>query len=332
MIHSMRYLLKKCSLNKDGELGGMIKSIIKKCGKMFLLLFLVTILPFFLLTYLSNDPAEVALRVQAITPTEQNVRQMRSELGVDQPFFLRYINWVQQALKGDLGKSYTSGKDINSMIREALPYTLFLTIVTLIIIITTCLVLGILAANFKNHWIEKSLRMVTFILNAIPSFWLGLLLIFLFSIKLNWFPTGGAGSIISVFLPALTLSLAYSSSYVRLIRNDLLQNKQLPYVDYYFTRGFSKKTITKHLLKNSLRASIVSIGVSVPKLIAGSVIVESIFAWPGMGLLCINAIRNRDLPVLQAYIVIMSLFFIISSVLIDSLNKWIDPRLRERGN
>ncbi|PZL71420.1 nickel ABC transporter permease subunit NikB [Enterococcus plantarum] len=310
----------------------MIKSIIKNCGKILLLLFLITFIPFFLLTYLSNDPAEVALRVQAITPTEQNVRQMRSELGLDQPFFSRYIDWVQQALKGDLGKSYATGKSIAGMISEAFPYTVFLTLVTLIIIIVTCLVLGILAANYQNHWTEKVLRLITFVLNAIPSFWLGLLLIFLFSVKLNWLPTGGAEGLLSVFLPALTLSLAYSSSYIRLIRNDLLQNKQLPYVDYYFTRGFSKKTITKHLLKNSLRSSVVSIGVSIPKLIAGSIIIESVFAWPGMGLLCINAIRNRDLPVLQAYIVIMSLFFISSSLLIDSLNKRIDPRLRERGS
>ncbi|XUD02459.1 nickel transport system permease [Enterococcus sp. AZ177] len=310
----------------------MIKSIIKNCGKILLLLFLITFIPFFLLTYLSNDPAEVALRVQAITPTEQNVRQMRSELGLDQPFFSRYIDWVQQALKGDLGKSYATGKSIAGMISEAFPYTVFLTLVTLIIIIVTCLVLGILAANYQNHWTEKVLRLITFVLNAIPSFWLGLLLIFLFSVKLNWLPTGGAEGLLSVFLPALTLSLAYSSSYIRLIRNDLLQNKQLPYVDYYFTRGFSKKTITKHLLKNSLRSSVVSIGVSIPKLIAGSIIIESVFAWPGMGLLCINSIRNRDLPVLQAYIVIMSLFFISSSLLIDSLNKRIDPRLRERGS
>ncbi|WP_242596131.1 ABC transporter permease [Enterococcus plantarum] len=310
----------------------MIKSIIKNCGKILLLLFLITFIPFFLLTYLSNDPAEVALRVQAITPTEQNVRQMRSELGLDQPFFSRYIDWVQQALKGDLGKSYATGKSIAGMISEAFPYTVFLTLVTLIIIIVTCLVLGILAANYQNHWTEQVLRLITFVLNAIPSFWLGLLLIFLFSVKLNWLPTGGAEGLLSVFLPALTLSLAYSSSYIRLIRNDLLQNKQLPYVDYYFTRGFSKKTITKHLLKNSLRSSVVSIGVSIPKLIAGSIIIESVFAWPGMGLLCINAIRNRDLPVLQAYIVIMSLFFISSSLLIDSLNKRIDPRLRERGS
>ncbi|OEG12056.1 hypothetical protein BCR21_07405 [Enterococcus ureasiticus] len=309
----------------------MIKAIIKNCGKILLLLFLVTFIPFFLLTYLSNDPAEVALRVQTITPTEQNVRQMRSELGLDQPFFVRYVEWIRHALKGDLGKSYATGKNIMGMISEALPYTLFLAIVTLIIVFATCLVLGILAANYQNHWTEKTLRMITFILDAIPSFWLGLLLIFLFSIKLNWFPTGGAVGLVSVFLPALTLSLAYSSSYIRLIRNDLLQNKQLPYVDYYFTRGFSKRAITKHLLKNSLRSSIVSIGVSIPRLIAGSVIIESVFAWPGMGLLCIIAIRNRDLPVLQAYIVIMSLFFISSSLLIDLLIKRIDPRLRERG-
>ena len=310
----------------------MIILCVKNIGKALVILFLTTFIPFFLLTYLSNDPAEVALRVQAITPTEQNIVQKRHELELDQPFFTRYIHWLEGAVKGDFGTSYATGKSIGKMILQALPYTLLLTFVTLFFIFMTCLVLGVLAASFHDHWIEKTLRILTFILSAIPSFWLGIMLIAFFSVELNWFPTGGYTGFISVILPAITLSLVYSSSYIRLIRNDLVQNRQLPYVAYYQARGFSQKKITKHLLKNSLRSSIVSIGVSIPKLIAGSVIIESVFAWPGMGFLCITAIHNRDLPVLQAYIVIMSLFFIISSLLIDSLNKRIDPRLKERGN
>lgn len=310
----------------------MLKSSVKTIGKALVILFLTTFIPFFLLTYLSNDPAEVALRVQAITPTEQNISQKRHELGLDQPFFTRYGHWLTDALRGDFGTSYATGKNIGEMIVQAFPYTLFLTLITLVFVFVTCLVLGVLAANYTDHWIEKTLRVLTFILAAIPSFWLGIMLISFFSVELNWFPTGGYAGFLSVILPAVTLSLVYSSSYIRLIRNDLVQNRQLPYVAYYQARGFSKNKITKHLLKNSLRSSIVSIGVSIPKLIAGSVIIESVFAWPGMGFLCITAIHNRDLPVLQAYIVIMSLFFIFSSLLIDGLNKRIDPRLRERGN
>lgn len=309
----------------------MIKSSITKVGKIVGILFLTTFIPFLLLTYLSNDPAEVALRVQAITPTQQNIAQMRHELGLDQPFFTRYFQWVAQAFKGDLGTSYATGKSIGAMILAAFPYTLFLTAVTVLFIFVTCLLFGIVFARVTHPWLERALRFVTFILNAIPSFWLGIMLITFFSVELNWFPTGGYSGFLSVILPAVTLSLVYSSTYIRLLRNDLLQNKQLPYVAYYQTRGFSQKKITKHLLKNSLRISMVSIGVSLPKLVAGSVIIESIFAWPGMGFLCITAIHNRDLPVLQAYIVIMSLFFIGSSLAIDALNKRIDPRLRERS-
>ncbi|MEO1770644.1 ABC transporter permease [Candidatus Enterococcus ferrettii] len=310
----------------------MILSSLKNIGKVVLILFLTTFIPFFLLTFLSNDPAEVALRVQEITPTEQNVRQKRHELGLDAPFFTRYIHWVEEALKGEFGTSYATGKSVSKMIVQAFPYTLFLTAITLLFIFITCLVLGILAASFYDHWIERFFRILTFVLNAIPSFWLAILLISFFSVELNWFPTGGYTGLLSVVLPALTLSLVYSSSYIRLIRKDLIQNRQLPYVAYYQVRGFSQKKITKHLLKNSIRSSIVSFSVSIPKLIAGSVIIESVFAWPGMGFLCITAIHNRDLPVLQAYIVIMSLFFIVSSLLIDSLAKRIDPRLKEREN
>lgn len=309
----------------------MIKSSIVLVGKALGLLFLTTFIPFFLLTLLSSNPAEVALRVQAITPTAQNVAQKRHELGLDQPFFTRYFEWVTQALQGNFGTSYSTGKNVTSMILEAFPYTFFLTIVALFFIVVTCLLFVLLFVRSTNYWLEKSVRIVAFILNAIPSFWLGILLITFFSVKLNWFPTGGAQGSASVILPAITLSLVYSSTYIRLLRNDLVQTKQLPYVAYYQTRGFSQKKITKHLLKNSLRTSMVSIGVSFPKLVAGSVIIESVFAWPGLGFLCITAIHNRDLPVLQAYIVIMALFFIISSLAIDAINKRIDPRLRERG-
>lgn len=309
----------------------MIKKSVVTIGKVLGTLFLTTFIPFFLLNFLSSDPAEVALRVQAITPTTENVAQKRHELGLDQPFFTRYLQWVSHALKGDFGTSYATGKSIRSMILEAFPYTLFLTVVTLLLILATCLLFVLLFVRSTHTWMEKSIRIVTFILNAVPSFWLGILLITFFSVELNWFPTGGFRGISSVVLPALTLSLVYSSTYIRLLRKDLIQTKQLAYVAYYQTRGFSQKKITKHLLKNSLRTSIVSIGVSFPKLVAGSAIIESVFAWPGMGLLCITAIHNRDLPVLQAYIVFMSLFFIISSLLIDALNKRIDPRLKERG-
>lgn len=331
----MKSHLKKCHLknnDKEIERDVMIKRILSLIIKVFGIVFLTSFIPFFLLTYLSKDPAETSLRVQAITPTQENIIQRRHELGLDTPFFIRYLKWIGNAIQGDFGLSYVSGKNIKSMILDAFPYTFILMIMTVVFILITCFIFSMLMVHLYNHWFEKIMRVLSFILSAVPSFWLGILLISLFSVKYNVFPTGGFDGFYSVILPAITLSIVYSSSYIRLIRNEFIQNRTQQYVNYYKVRGFSQKKIGRHILKNSLKSSLVSIGVSIPKLIAGSIIVESVFAWPGLGLLCINAIHNRDIPVLQAYIVLTALFFVFSGMIVEKLMTYIDPRLSERGS
>ena len=162
-----------------------------------------------------------------------------------------------------------------------------------------------------------------------PSFWVGLLLIWIFSVKLNLFPTSGMERPSSIVLPAITLALAYISTYVRLIRNNMVQNKHENYVYYARIRGLKESTIIKHIFKNSLQTSITALGMSIPKLIAGTVIVENIFAWPGVGRLCVTAIYNRDFPIIQAYILLMAVLFVICNLLVDILSVAIDPRMRK---
>ena len=162
-----------------------------------------------------------------------------------------------------------------------------------------------------------------------PSFWVGLLLIWIFSVKLNLFPTSGMERPSSIVLPAITLALAYISTYVRLIRNNMVQNKHENYVYYARIRGLKETTIIKHIFKNSLQSSLTALGMSIPKLIAGTVIVENIFAWPGVGRVCVDAIFNRDFPVIQAYILLMAVLFVICNLLVDILSVAIDPRIRK---
>ena len=164
-----------------------------------------------------------------------------------------------------------------------------------------------------------------------PSFWVGILLMWLLSVKFNLFPTSGMEKASSVVLPAVTLSLTYISTYVRLIRNNMIKNKKENYVLYARVRGLKESTIIKHVFKNSLQTSITALGMSIPKLIAGTVVVENIFAWPGIGRLCVSAIYNRDYPVIQAYILIMAVLFVVCNLLVDVISALLDPRMRREA-
>lgn len=175
------------------------------------------------------------------------------------------------------------------------------------------------------------MRAWVFIGTAMPSFWIGILLMWLFAVKLNWFPTSGMEQASSVILPAVTLSLVFISTYVRLIRNNMVQNKTENYVLYARVRGLKERTIIWKVFRNSLQLSITALGMSIPKLIAGTVIVENIYAWPGIGRLCVTAIFNSDFPIIQAYILIMGVMFVVCNLLVDLLNSALDPRIRREG-
>ena len=189
--------------------------------------------------------------------------------------------------------------------------------------------MGILCAVYEGTLGDKLARALVFVGTAMPSFWVGLLLIWIFSVKLNLFPTSGMERPSSIVLPAITLSLGYISTYVRLIRNNMVQNKHENYVYYARIRGLKETTIIKHIFKNSLQSSLTALGMSIPKLIAGTVIVENIFAWPGVGRVCVDAIFNRDFPVIQAYILLMAVLFVICNLLVDIFSVAIDPRMRK---
>ena len=288
----------------------------------------ISFLSFVLINLSPSDPAEVALRVNEITVTEEVAQQMREELGLDKPFFERYITWLTNCLKGDFGNSYVNKKSVAEEIGQALPATIKLSSISLVITIIFSVSTGILCAVYEGSIGDKITRIIIFLGTSMPSFWVGLLLIWLFSVKLNLLPTSGMENISSVVLPAITLSLSYISTYVRLIRNNMVKNKKENYVLYARVRGLKEGTIIKHVLKNSLQSSITALGMSIPKLIAGTVVVENIFAWPGVGRLCVSAIYNRDYPVIQAYILIMAILFVICNLLVDVISAMIDPRIR----
>jgi len=301
--------------------------IIKRLLWMIPILVGISFFAFLLINLSPSDPAEVALRVNEVTPTEENIAEMREQLGLDKPFITRYFNWVGDALQGDFGNSYVNNKPVAQEFAKAIPATLYLAAVTLVILLVVSVTAGVFCALYEGSLGEKFIRAVLFITTAIPAFWAGILLMWLFAVKLHMFPTTGMTSPSSVVLPAITLSLGYIPTYVRLIRNNMIQNQHKNYVLYAKVRGLKQSTITKHVFKNSIQTSLTAMGMSIPKLIAGTVVIENIFAWPGVGRLCVSAIFNRDFPIIQAYILIMALLCVVSNLLVDIFVAAIDPQM-----
>ncbi|SEL96672.1 nickel transport system permease protein [Paenibacillus sp. cl141a] len=309
----------------------MKQYVIKRIAGTVPLLLLVTFLAFILINLRTSDPAEIALRVNQITPTEEVVQSMREELGLDDPFLIRYKNWMMDSFQGSLGTSYVNKKPVLEELRQAIPPTLELAGATLIIIVFFSVSIGIICSIFENRWQDRFLRGFIFLLAAMPSFWIGLLLMWYFSVYLGWLPTSGKNGPSSIILPAVTLSLTFLSTYVRLIRNNMIQNTQENFILYAKLRGLKQSTVMWKVFSNSIQSALTAFGMSIPRLIAGTVVVENIFAWPGIGRLCVKAIFNSDYPVIQAYILMMAVLFIICNLLVDIVVVMIDPRLRREA-
>ena len=307
----------------------MKKYISRRLISLLPILLGITFLAFVIINLSPSNPAEVALRVNNIVATEEAIASKTIELGLDKPFIERYFLWVINSLKGDFGTSYVNRKDVLGLFGQALPNTLKLAFVALLITIVFSVVVGVLCAIYEGSIGDKITRALVFLGTAMPSFWIGILLIWMFSVKMKIFPTSGMTASNAVVLPSITLSLGYISTYVRLIRNNMVQNKHENYVYYARIRGLKESTIIKHIFKNSLQTSITALGMSIPKLIAGTVIVENIFAWPGVGRLCVTAIYNRDFPIIQAYILLMAIMFVVCNLLVDVASASIDPRMRK---
>ena len=303
--------------------------ILKRLATVIPILIGISFLSFALISLSPSNPAEVALRVNEIVPTEEAVRAMEEQLGTNKPYIERYVTWLTDSLQGDFGNSYVNNKPVATLIGQAIPNTIKLALLALLITIVFSVLVGILCAVYEGSFGDKLARALVFVGTAMPSFWVGLLLIWIFSVKLNLFPTSGMERPSSIVLPAITLALSYISTYVRLIRNNMVQNKHENYVYYARIRGLKETTIIKHIFKNSLQSSLTALGMSIPKLIAGTVMVENIFAWPGVGRVCVDAIFNRDFPVIQAYILLMAVLFVICNLLVDILSVAIDPRIRK---
>lgn len=310
----------------------MTRFIIKRLLSLIPVLFGISLITFLLLRLAPGDPAESYLHLSQIPPTPEAVAAMRAELGLDRPLTVQYLDWLGKAIRLDFGKSYATQNNVWDEMLYMLPATAELGAVSLLITLAVSIPLGILSALHKDGLADQLCRLIAFVSASIPNFWLGFLLMYFFAMKLDVVPALGRGTWLHYILPAVTLSAGYIATYIRLLRTALLENINQPFVLYARARGLSEKRIIgRHVLKHALLPAVTALGMSVGHLLAGSVIVETVFAWPGLGRFCIFAILNRDYPVVQCFVLVSAVTFVIANLLVDIAYAWLDPRIRWRG-
>lgn len=307
----------------------MAKFIIKRLLYSVLCLFLASIFIFLLLRINGTDAVLNYLYVSGISPTPEAVLKTKTMLGLDKPIINQYILWIQGALHFDFGTSYFTNREIGPDLFLYLKNTLKLTAFAFILTLVISFPLGLLSAIYKNKFIDYFIQFFSFLGVSTPSFWLGLLLILFFSVKLGCLPPFGIGGFSHIIMPSIAVSFMSIAINARFIRINYLQAGEERFITYAKMRGVDKKTIYfKHILTNALLPLVTAFGMHIGELFGGALVIENIFAYPGIGRYAVNAIYNSDYPIIQAFILLMCFVFIFINLIIDIVYKLIDPRIK----
>ncbi|SCZ07969.1 peptide/nickel transport system permease protein [Paenibacillus polysaccharolyticus] len=307
----------------------MGRYIVKRLLQLVAVLFGITFLTF-LLTYLSpGDPARLMLMSTGVTPSDELVRQVRSELGLDKPFLVRYGTWLGQVVTGDFGTSYKYDRPVLDVLMARLPATLKLTGSAMLLVILISFPLGVLSAVRRNQGLDYVIRLFSFAGLSMPSFWLGMLLMLVFGVQLKLLPVMGSSGWNSLILPAATLAIPLIAQYSRQIRAVMLEETSQNYVVGARARGVKESMIIwRHILPNSLLPIVTLLGMTTGALLGGAAIVESLFVWPGVGQMAVDAIFTRDYPLIQGYVIWMAVIYVTLNLIVDLWTHLRDPRIQ----
>lgn len=311
----------------------MRKYIVKRLLQLIPILLAITFLSFAMMRIAGSDAVEQKMENTGSAVSQEVVDAARAELGLDKPFLTQYFLWLGNLLRGDMGTSYVSGKDVFATFVSKLPATLLLTVTSILLTIVISIPLGILAAVKQNRFVDYLIRGASFLGNSMPNFFVALLLMYLFAIRLNWFPVIAKGvSLQSVAMPSLTLAIAMSAKYLRQIRAAVLDELSKDYVVGARARGIPfSVTLCKSVLKACLVTIITLLTLSIGSLLGGTAIVESIFLWDGVGKMAVDAISMRDYPVIQAYVMWMAIIYVVINLITDMSYHILNPRIRLGG-
>ncbi|MBF4692124.1 ABC transporter permease [Fusibacter ferrireducens] len=304
----------------------MLRYILRR---IFLMIFVVLGVSFVVFFVINLAPGDVLSKIAPEDATLEEVEALRVELGLDRPIMFRYLDYMKGFVKGDLGKSYITGDDVFKTYMAKLPATLKLAFASIFVSILISIPLGIMAAKNRGSW-KDNVSMVAALLGlSMPNFWLGLLLILLFSLKLGWFPTGGAIGFKSLILPAITVGTGLAALLTRTVRSSMLEVIRQDYLRTARAKGVKEKiVINKHAFKNALIPTITIAGTQLTRVLGGAVITETIFAWPGVGRLILDAVYSRDVTMITGCIILKSITISIILLIVDLLYAAVDPRIR----
>ncbi|ALS75641.1 nickel ABC transporter permease subunit NikB [Planococcus rifietoensis] len=310
----------------------MIRIITRRLAEVAVFLLLITFVSFLFARMAPGDPVLSILRVDDLSVSAEQVEQLREDMGFNEPLLVQYGEWLVDFARLDFGNSYISNQPVMDMLWSGVPATLELTLGGLFVMVLVALPLGSLAALYRGSWIDQVSRGLSLLGAAVPSFWLGLILIDLLGVRLGWLPTMGRDGLHSAVLPSITLGLAISSVYVRLLRSSLIDSLNQENIRAARARGISEPRIFfSHVLRASLPPVITVFGVSLGSLIGGVVVIEVIFAYPGIGKMVVDAIRSRDYPMIQGYIFVMAILVFVINSIVDLSYRYLNPELRLKG-
>lgn len=308
----------------------MRRSIVRRVLQFIPVLLGITFLAFLLIYLSPSDPVSVRMSAGGISVSPEIMESMRRSMGLDRPLLIQYGDWLWNILHGNMGKSYITDADVLDQILKALPYTLKMAGASLLLTLCISIPVGILTAAMQNSKFDYVVRVMAFVGNALPNFIIALCLMFIFSYRLGWIPVLATTKPIGLILPALTLALVMSSRYIRQIRAAMLDELGKGYVVGLRSRGLSETTILyKNALKNIMVTVITLTGISLGSLLGGTVIVETVFTWPGLGSLIMEGISQRDYPVVQAVIVWMASAFMVVNLLTDISYTVFNPKIKD---
>ena len=305
-----------------------MKFFIKKLITLIITLLVISFLTF---TAFSVIPGDAALSRLGKDATEEQLERARDEMGLNDPFFMQYFRFVKNAIMGDFGRSYTTGREVFGEIFARFPNTLILAVIGIIISVCIGIPIGIISATRQYSFLDSFSMVIALLGVSMPVFWLGLMLILTFSVKLGWLPSGGFDGLKSIILPAVTLGVGSAAIITRMTRSSMLEVIRQDYIRTARAKGVAEKVvINKHALKNALIPIITVVGLQFGHLLGGAVLTESVYSWPGVGRLMVDAIRQKDTPTVLAAVVFLAAAFSVVNLLVDILYAYVDPRIKSQ--
>lgn len=304
----------------------MYKYILKRFAMVIPVIIGVSFLVYYIISLTPGDPVKMMLGEEA---SHESIQAVRDELGLDKPIIIQYVKYMSKLVKGDLGVSYRSKKPVFREIKARIPITFELTFWSMLVAIIIAIPIGVISAT-KQYSLTDSISMIaTLLAAAVPHFWLGLMLIIWFSLKLGWLPSGGVDGIKSMILPAITLGTGAAAIVTRMTRSSMLEVVRQDYIRTAKAKGVNKKVvIRRHALRNALIPIVTVVGLQFGHMLGGAVLTETVFSLPGMGRLMVDSIKSKDTPMVLGCIIILATVFSLVNLCIDILYAFIDPRIK----